>query len=153
MRRTIRRPVRRTTRSTARRIVRRTRRRVIRRTILVGGMVVIAAQGRANAIKLSQQDAKRIEQHTGLPAQELEDQDLQSAMQELSIQPQPLTPEDRATLNQPADRPQSTQPASTESPQNQQDFHSDLVKLAELRDKGILTEEEFEAKKRKILGL
>jgi hypothetical protein len=116
-------------------------------------MVVIAAQGRAAAIKLSQQDAKRIEQHTGLPPQELEDQDLQSAMQELSIQPQPLTPEEQAALNQSADQPQTTQPASIESPQNQQDFHSDLLKLAELRDKGILTEEEFEAKKRKVLGL
>ncbi len=30
---------------------------------------------------------------------------------------------------------------------------SDLEKLAELRDKGIITEEEFKAKKKQILGL
>lgn len=30
---------------------------------------------------------------------------------------------------------------------------NDLVKLAKLRDKGIITEDEFQAKKRQILGI
>ncbi|MEJ2710498.1 MAG: hypothetical protein P8074_23000 [Anaerolineales bacterium] len=75
-RRSGRRAARRTARRTTRRVVRRTRRRMIRRTVLVGGMVLLAAGGTAAAIKLSQRDAQRIEEHTGLPPEQLEDQDL-----------------------------------------------------------------------------
>jgi hypothetical protein len=35
----------------------------------------------------------------------------------------------------------------------QEDYLSQLEKLADLRDRGILTEEEFAAKKKEILGL
>ena len=55
---------------------------------------MIAAAGTAAAIKLSQQDAQRIEEHTGLPPQDLEDADLNQAIQELNITPQPLSAED-----------------------------------------------------------
>jgi hypothetical protein len=149
----MRRPARRAARRTTRRVFRRTRRRMIRRTVLVGGMVVLAAQGTAKAIKLSQQDAKRIEKHTGLPPQELEDQDLETAMQELSIKPQPVTPQDEAAINQPGAQAQ-TPPPAVENPSAQpQDVYAEIEKLAELRSKGILTEEEFEAKKRQLLGI
>jgi hypothetical protein len=153
MRRPARRTARRTSRRTARRVVRRTRRRMIRRTVLVGGMVVLAAQGTANAIKLSQQDAKRIEDHTGLPPQELEDQDLEAAMQELSIKPQPVTPQDEAAINQAGTQAQTPPPATEKATAQVQDVYAEIEKLAELRDKGILTEEEFEAKKRQLLGI
>jgi hypothetical protein len=118
-------------------------------------MVVIAAQGRSNAIKLSQQDAQRIQQHTGLPPQELEDQDLQQALQELSIQPQPLTAEDQAALNQSGSAQAQTQQNTTsaESTQPEQDVITQIERLADLRDRGILTDEEFEAKKRLPLGI
>ncbi|MEA3326203.1 MAG: hypothetical protein U9R53_02710 [Chloroflexota bacterium] len=97
-RRSGRRAVRRTTRRTARRVTRRVRRRVRRRIVIVGGMMVLAASGTAAAIKLSQQDAQKIEKHTGLPPDQLEDQDLNQAMQELNIQSQPMTPEDQAAI-------------------------------------------------------
>ena len=49
---------------------RRRRRRVARRRIaLVGGMVAFGAH------KMSQSQAKQIEEHTGVPAEELEDED------------------------------------------------------------------------------
>ncbi len=82
----------------ARRSVRRVARRVVRRTFFVGGMVILGAAGAAVAIKLTQQDAKKIEEHTGLPPEQLEDHDLHQAMQELNIQPQPLTEQDKKAM-------------------------------------------------------
>jgi len=145
-----RRIARRTARRTTRRVMRRVRRRMIRRTVLVGGMVLLAASGTAAAIKLSQKDAQRIEEHTGLPPQELEDQDLEQAMQELNIQSQALTPEEQSALAQQGKQTQQQGPA----PQSAQtDYLAELEKLGELRDKGIVTEEEFQAKKKQLLGL
>jgi hypothetical protein len=123
---------------------------MVRRTVMVGGMVLLAAGGTAAAIKLSQNDAQRIEEHTGMPAQELEDQDLEQAMQELNIQPQPLTPEDQAALGQQGDpTPAQSPPTQT----TQSDYLAELEKLGELRDKGVITEEDFQAKKKQLLGL
>jgi hypothetical protein len=58
--------------------------------MLVGGMVAIGAH------KMSQSQAKQIEEHTGVPPEDLEDEDLDAAMTELGIQTQELTDEDRA---------------------------------------------------------
>ena len=63
-----------------RRRMRRRRRRVRRRRLLlVGGMVAIGTK------KMSAAHAKQIEEHTGLPPEDLEDEDLTQAMQELGI--------------------------------------------------------------------
>jgi hypothetical protein len=77
---------------------RRVRRKVRRRRIIVGGAVVLAASAGAKAVKLSQQDAAKIEEATGMPPEDLEDADLQEAMTELNIESQPVTPEDEAAL-------------------------------------------------------
>lgn len=148
-RRPARRTARRTSRRTSRRTTRRVARRIRRRTIVVGGMMVLAASGTAAAIRLSSQDAQRIQQHTGLPADQLEDQDLNQAMQELNIQSQPLTAEESAALNQ--QNTPAAAPSSTGG--NQADYISELEKLSELRNSGIITEEEFNAKKKQLLGL
>ena len=72
-------------------VARRRRRRVARRRIaLVGGMVALGAH------KMTESQAKQIEEHTGVPPEELEDEDLEAAMSELKIPTQPLTDEDRA---------------------------------------------------------
>lgn len=153
----MRRAGRRATRRTTRRVMRRTRRRFIRRTVLVGGMVVLAAAGTSAAIKLSQRDAQRIEEHTGLPPQDLEDEDLNQAMQELNITPQTLTPEDEAALTQqtfaPAESSQTPGVPTSVSSTRSQDYIAELEQLADLRDKGIINSEEFEAKKKQLLGL
>jgi len=145
-----RRVARRAARRTTRRVMRRVRRRIVRRTVVVGGMVVLAAAGTAAAIKLSQQDAQRIEEHTGLPPEQLEDQDLEQAMQELNIQPQPLTLDEQAALAPKSDQTPAQSPPTKIA---QADYLSELEKLGELRDKGIITEEEFQAKKKQLLGL
>ena len=149
-RRIARRTARRTSRRTTRRVMRRVRRRMIRRTVMVGGMMLLAAGRTAAAIKLSQMDAQRIEDHTGLPPQELEDQDLEQAMQELNIQPQPLTLEEQAAMAQQGDNIPTKNPPSLTT---QSDYLVELEKLGELRDKGIITQEEFQAKKKQLLGL
>jgi hypothetical protein len=133
-----------------RRTSRRVARRMMRRRMMVGGMVLLAAGGTAAAIKLSKKDADRIEQHTGLPPEQLEDQDLNDAMQELGIQSQPLTAEDQAALGgAPAGAPPAPPPAAAP----QESYLQELERLAELRDRGILTDEEFTAKKKQLLGL
>ena len=73
-----------------RRVIRRRRRRARRRIMLAGGMVAFGVH------KMSQSQAKQIEEHTGVPPEELEDEDLQAAMTELNIPKQELTDEDRA---------------------------------------------------------
>lgn len=124
---------------------------------MVGGMMVIAAAGTAAAIKLTQKDAQRIEEHTGLPPQELEDEDLNQAMQELNITPQQLTPEDQAALAQQggaqSTAPATQAPAAAPSSPGGSDYIAELEKLADLRERGIITTEEFEAKKKQLLGL
>ena len=73
-----------------RRMVRRRRRRARRRILLAGGMVAFGAH------KMSQSHAKQIEEHTGVPPEELEDDDLEAAMTELNIPKEELPVEDRA---------------------------------------------------------
>jgi hypothetical protein len=77
---------------------RRVRRKVRRRRIVIGGAVVLAASAGSKAVKVSEQDAQKIEEATGMPPEDLEDQDLQETMTELNIQSQPLTPEDEAGI-------------------------------------------------------
>lgn len=143
-----RRTARRTSRRTTRRTVRRTRRRIRRRRVMIGGFVLLAAGGTYAAVKLSQQDAQRIEEHTGLPPEDLEDQDLEQALTELNIQSQPLTDEDKAALDQGAGSSSTAQAAPPAEPS----YLDELEKLADLRDKGIITDDEFEAKKKELLG-
>ena len=82
-------------------------------------MVVLAASGTAAAIKMSQQDAQRIEQHTGMPPADLEDDDLTEAMNELGIQGQPASAQDQAALSggTPAPAPAAAPAAAPAPPQ------------------------------------
>lgn len=137
---------RRTARRAARRTSHRVMRRTIRRTVLVGGMVALAVGGTAAAIKLSQKDVNRIEQHTGKKAEDLSEQELDRAMDDLGIEEQELTDRDVATIERGAANEQAPQPA-------QPSYIGELERLAGLRDKGIITEEEFQAKKKQLLGL
>jgi hypothetical protein len=72
----------------------------------------------------------------------LTDEELQQAMKDLNIQSQDLTDEDRAALQQ-----QEAAPAEEPS------YLDELERLSQLRDQGIITEEEFQAKKQQLLGL
>ena len=106
--------------------------------MLVGGLVAFGVH------KMSQQDAQRIEQHTGIPPEELEDEDLELAMEELGIPKQVVTPGDAEMDSTGSGAARST-PGGSDLDQ--------LKKLAELHAQGILTDEEFAAKKAQILGI
>lgn len=67
---------------------RRRRRQRRRRVMLVGGMVAIGSK------KMSAKHAQSIQEHTGVPPEELEDADLAAAMQELGIPDEDVSTDD-----------------------------------------------------------
>ncbi len=139
--------MRRAVRRSARRHV---RRRMRRRMVLVGGMVVLAASGTAAAVKLSKEDAASIQEYSGIPVEEMEDEDLATTMNELGIQSAPLDANDQASISGapvPSGTPAAPAAASGTS------VADELVKLDELRKQGILSDAEFEAGKNKLLGI
>jgi hypothetical protein len=158
---------RRSTLRTTRRSVRRMQRRRIRmrrrRMLLVGGMVAIAVKGTSNAIKLSQQDAQRIESHTGQKPEDLSEAQLEAAIEQLDIETQELTDAEVATIEAADAEPEAASPAApptapaaaapAAAAPSQVDYIDELRRLAELRDAGIITAEDFEAKKKQLLGL
>lgn len=146
-----RRSSRRTARRTARRVHRRRMRMRRRRMLLAGGMVAIAVAGTATAIKLSQKDADRIEQHTGKKPEDLSEVQLEQAIADLDIETHELTDADAAAIEAADAEPAAPATATPAAPQP--DYITELEKLAGLRDKGIITDEEFEAKKKQLLGL
>jgi division protein CdvB (Snf7/Vps24/ESCRT-III family) len=108
--------------------------------------VVLAAGGAAYAgVKLAQKDADRIEEYTGAPVEELSDEELQGAMDELGVQSMELDDEDYAALG--------AEPGAETPPAAEPSYLEELEKLAALRDQGIITDEEFQAKKGQLLGL
>ncbi|HSR30923.1 MAG TPA: SHOCT domain-containing protein [Anaerolineae bacterium] len=132
----------------SRRMYRRSRRRFRRRRILFGGAVLLAAGGAAYAgVKLAQKDADHIEEYTGVPVEELSDEELQGAMDDLGVQSMELDEQDYAALSAEPDA------APAEAPAAQPAYLEELEQLAALRDQGIISDEEFEAKKGQLLGL
>ena len=117
----------------SRRRVRRQRRRRRRMILLVGGMVAFGAY------KLSKRDVQRVEEQTGRSAEELSDEEMEQAMDELNIEKQSLSEEDQAYIYE--------QDGGGES-----SYLDDIERLGKLRDDGYITNEEFERKKQELLG-
>lgn len=124
----------------ARRRMRRRRRVRRRRVMLVGGLIGYGVY------KMSSHDAQRIEEHTGLPPEDLEDADLEQAMDELGIEKQTVSDDDRE------EGPDSS-PAPAGASSGPGDEMDELKKAADLHEQGILSDEEFAAMKKKILGM
>ena len=133
-----------------------------RRMILAGGMVAIAVAGTATAIKMSKKDADRIEQETGKKPEELSEAELEQALNDLEIDTEELTDADVAAIEAEDAQPQAVQPAAAADPDpspepaaatKQLNYIEELKQLAELRDMGVITAEDFEAKKKQLLGL
>ena len=61
--------------------------------------------GGAVAHKLTKQDADKIEQHTGTSVEELTEEELVAAMEQLGIQSIELTEEDEAIIAKQGDQP------------------------------------------------
>jgi hypothetical protein len=121
-------------------------------------MVLLAAGGTAAAIKMSQRDAQRIEAHTGASVEEMTEEELVAAMQDLGIKSIELDDNDRAIITDqqdyslaeaPGSMPASTPGAGEPEPS----YLDELERLADLRDRGIISDDDFEAKKAQLLGL
>jgi len=70
----------------------------------VGGAVLLAVGGAAyGAVKLSQRDADRIEEHTGASVDELTEDEMSTAMQDLGIQSMELDENDKAIITKETD--------------------------------------------------
>ena len=98
--------------------------------------------------KFSQRDAQRIEEHTGVDPEELDDAELEQAMSDLDIEPQKVT---SADLEQ-AEASGADAPPAASTGGSSADL-AEVEKLAALHDQGILTDAEFDAMKKKTLGL
>ena len=158
-----RRVARRTARRTTRRVVRRRafvaaplmfRRPVLRRPL--GTMLIVGATAGV-AYKLGKAEAQRIQEYTGLPPDQLSEDDLQAAMQDLETQSQPLDQQDLADVQSAqtggsASAPQAP-PQAAPASAGGENYLDELERLADLRDRGIITPEDFEAKKKQLLGL
>lgn len=128
-------------------------RRRWRRRMVVGGMVLLAAAGTAAAVKLTQKDADRIEAHTGASVEELTEEELAQAMRDLGIQSIELDENDQAVISSQSDLPTPTFGEAGGGAQEEPDYLDELERLADLRDRGIISDEDFEAKKAQLLGL
>ncbi|MBX3058127.1 MAG: SHOCT domain-containing protein [Anaerolineae bacterium] len=87
--------------------------------------------------------------------EDLSEQQLEQALNDLEIDTDELTDAEVAAMEADDDAPAAaatpSAPAAPAAPPD--DYITQLERLGALRDQGILTDEEFEAKKRQILGL
>lgn len=143
MRRAARRTARRSVRRRSRRRRRRRRRRII---LLSGGMVALGHR------KMRKEDVDRIEEYSGQPAEDMTDEELDQAMNDLGIEGQKLDEQDQTYID-PQGGEEGSEPVSSTAPAGEPDYINELERLAHLRDQGIITDEEFEMKKNQLLGL
>jgi hypothetical protein len=123
--------------------------RIRRRRFLLGTATVLLVGGAA--YKLGQSQAQQVQQHTGKPPEDLSQEELEQAMDDLGIEEQEITPQEMQQIESMA---QSEQPAAAAAaPAPPSDYITELQQLAGLRDQGIITEEEFQAKKKQLLGV
>jgi hypothetical protein len=110
--------------------------------MLVGGLVGYGVY------KFSTRDAQRIEEHTGVDPEELDDAELEQAMRDLNIEQQKVT---SADLEQGGQQAASAPAAGASAAGGSMGYLDELTQLASLHEKGILTDAEFDAKKKQIL--
>lgn len=122
---------------------------------MVGGFVLLAAGGAAyGAVKLSKQDADRIEERSGTSVEDMTEEDLVQAMKDLGIQSIDLTEEDQAALVADAGAETGAEAdAGAGGGEPEPSYLDELERLAALRDQGVISEQDFEAKKAQLLGL
>ncbi len=124
-------------------------RRRMRRRLVVGGAVLLAVG--ASAVKMTPNEVQQIEQHTGMKAEDLSEEQLDAAMEELGIEGQEPTDQEIAMLDAEEDKA-AGQPAAALAAASQDEVIAQLERLGALKAQGLLTEEEFAAQKAKLLG-
>ena len=149
-------PGRRAARRTGRRAARRTTRR---RAVGPGGapasrgrrrrraLVTLLAVGGTAAVayKIGRNNAQKIEQYTGKPLDDLSEEELSAAMDDLNID----LPEEEGQADAQVEDDYYEEDDYVDEP----DYIDELERLAALKEKGIISQEEFDAKKKQLLGL
>ena len=120
-----------------RRVMRMRRRRRRRRILLIGGLLAFGAY------KMSKKDAQRVEEHTGKSPEDMTDAEVEKAMDELNIEKQYRDDSDQEYVEDTA----------AQAGQGESSYIDELERLAKLKDDGVITKEEFEDKKKQLLGL
>ncbi|HNS03977.1 MAG TPA: SHOCT domain-containing protein [Anaerolineae bacterium] len=143
-------------RGMARRSVMRRHRRMrrrMRRRLVVGGAVLLAVG--VSAVKMTPDEVQQVEQHTGMKAEDLSEEQLDAAMEELGIEGQEPTDQEIAMLEAEEDKaagqPAAASAQAQPAPASQDEVIAQLERLGALKAQGLLTEEEFAAQKAKLL--
>lgn len=105
--------------------------------MLVGGLVAFGSY------KMSKHQAEQVEQHTGVSPEELTDDALETAMDELDIPKQTVDS---------TDREEADEPGEAGSSGGAGDAVDELERLGALHEQGGLSDKEFAAAKAKLLG-
>ncbi len=114
-------------------VPRRRRRSVIGSLLALGGTAAIA-------YKIGQNNVKEVEQYTGKSFDNLNEEELASAMEQLDI-------------DLPADEDDQAAADADDEYVDEPDYIDELERLAALKEQGIINDEEFQAKKKQLLGL
>lgn len=77
-------------------------RRRMRRRLVIGGAVILAIG--TSATKMSQAEVQQVEQHTGMKAEDLSEEQLEAAMSDLGIEGQEPTGQEVAMLEAAEDK-------------------------------------------------
>jgi hypothetical protein len=125
-------------------------RRRMRRRLIIGGAVLVAAG--TTAVKMSSSEVQQVEQYTGQKAEDLSEEQLDAAMNELGIEGQEPTDQEIAMLEAEEDKAQQVPPTPGSAPAPQEDLIAQLERLGTLKAQGLLTDEEFAAAKAKLLA-
>jgi hypothetical protein len=115
--------------------------------MFVAGAVLLAVG--TSAVKMSPNEVEQVEQYTGQKAEDLTEEQLDSAMEQLGIEGQEPSDQEIAMLEA---EDQKAQPASGYSSPPEDDMLSKLERLGTLKAQGLLTEEEFAVAKQKLLA-
>jgi len=119
--------------------------------MIIGGMVVLGVG--YGAYKLTQTQVQQVEQHTGKKAEDLSEEELEGAMDKLGIEAQEPTDEEIAKLEAGDEPTEKSATQATSQGTTDESYLDELERLASLRDQGVITQEEFDAKKKDLLGL
>jgi hypothetical protein len=74
----------------------------MRRRLIIGGAVILAIG--TSATKMSQSEVQQVEQHTGMKAEDLSEEQLDAAMNDLGIEGQEPTDQEVAMLEAEEDK-------------------------------------------------
>jgi hypothetical protein len=118
----------------------------MRRRLIIGGSIQLAVG--TSAVKMSPNEVQQIEQYTGQKAEDLSEEQLDAAMNELGIEGQEPNDQEIAMLEAEDQKAQAA-PENVSTPPN--DMIAQLERLGTLKAQGLLTDEEFAEAKAKIL--